>query len=394
MIVLEILQYILLIYLGFSTLYILVFSIAGLFKLRSSNNSFTPLNKFAILIPAYKEDEVILEVAEDATKQNYPHDKYDVIVIADSCSQRTISSLKSLPITLLEVSFEKSTKSKALNAAMQKIPDDYDIAVVLDADNLMEKDFLLKMNTAFNKGNIAVQGHRVAKNTNSSFAVLDAISEEINNHIFRHGHRVLGMSAALIGSGMGLHYPFFKRMMQSIDAVGGFDKEIELKLLRERYLIEYLPDAYVYDEKVQKAEVFQNQRRRWLSAQLHYFSKDIFKATQHLFLKGNLDYFDKAIQLIQPPRIMLVGLLFFLLIFSVFVNPVFYSILWLASMAGCILALLIAVPKRFYDFKTLGALITLPRALGLMFLSLLKIKGANKEFIHTEHISTKEDLNQ
>jgi hypothetical protein len=48
----------------------------------------------------------------------------------------------------------------------------------------------------------AVQGHRTAKNTNNSWAILDAISEEINNNIFRKGHRVLGLSSAIIGSGM------------------------------------------------------------------------------------------------------------------------------------------------------------------------------------------------
>lgn len=394
MIVLKILQYIFLIYLGFSSLYILVFSFAGLFRLKAKSRTAESLNKFAVLIPAYKEDEVILEVAEEATKQNYPPEKFDVIVIADSFQPQTIRALQSLPVTLLEVSFEKSTKSKALNAAMHEMGDEYDVAVVLDADNIMEADFLQKMNAAFKKDNIAVQGHRVAKNTNTSFALLDAISEEINNHIFRHGHRVLGMSAALIGSGMGIRYNYFKQMMQSIDAVGGFDKEIELKLLRERHLIEYLPDAFVYDEKVQKAEVFQNQRRRWLSAQLHYFSKDIFKATWHLISRGNLDYFDKAIQLIQPPRVMLMGLLMFLSLISIIVNPLVFTIIWLGILLACIMALLFATPGRFYNPKTLGALATLPRALGLMFLSLMKLRGANREFIHTEHISSKEDLNQ
>lgn len=44
--------------------------------------------------------------------------------------------------------------------------------------------------------------------------------------------------------------------MQDVEVVGGFDKEIELRLLRDGYLIEYLPFAYVYDEKVQNAAVF------------------------------------------------------------------------------------------------------------------------------------------
>ena len=392
MIIINVIQYILLVYLGLSTLYILIFGFSGLFPWRLKIKEAEKERRFAVMIPGYKEDEVILEVAEDATQQNYPEEKFDVIVIADSFKNETLEKLKELPIKLIEVSFEKSTKAKALNKTMSQLPDDYyDIAVVLDADNLMEKDFLHKMNLAFEKGHYAVQGHRIAKNTNNSFAILDAISEEINNNIFRKGHRVIGLSAAIIGSGMGIKYDFFKDLMKNIHAVGGFDKEIELKMLKERKSIDYLNHAYVLDEKVQKADVFSNQRRRWLSAQLHYFSKDFATALWHLLSRGNLDYFDKAIQFIQPPRIMLLGFLLIICILSIIFNPLAITIAWLAVLASCILAFFFFFPGRFYNAKTLKAIITLPRGFFLMFLSLLKIRGANKKFIHTQHTSTKQN---
>jgi cellulose synthase/poly-beta-1,6-N-acetylglucosamine synthase-like glycosyltransferase len=285
MIIIEIIQFILIIYLGFATFYIFIFSFAGLFKIRERKVLDEKQRRFAVLIPGYKEDQVIIEVAEDALKQNYPKDLFEVVIIADSFKAETLESLRKLPIRLVEVSFELSTKSKALNVAMNEIGDEYDIALVLDADNMMEPDFISKINSAFSKGFIAVQGHRIAKNTNTRFAILDAISEEVNNNIFRKGHRVLGLSAALIGSGMAMDYKYFKNMMKSIKAVGGFDKEIELQILKEGKLIGYLTNAYVLDEKIQKAEVFQNQRRRWLSAQLHYFSMDFLNSLKHLILK-------------------------------------------------------------------------------------------------------------
>ena len=91
---------------------------------------------------------------------------------------------------------------------------------------------------------------------------------------------------------MAFQYQFFKEIMSTAKAIGGFDKEIELKMLKDGHRIGYLDDAIVLDEKVQKAEVFSNQRRRWLSAQLHYFRLDFLQSIKHLFLKGNLDYFD------------------------------------------------------------------------------------------------------
>ncbi|MCX6239389.1 MAG: glycosyltransferase [Bacteroidia bacterium] len=276
---------------------------------------------------------------------------------------------------------------------MEQMEEHYDIAVILDADNVMAYDFLAKMNGAFELNYMAVQGHRTAKNMNTSLAVLDAVSEEINNHIFRKGHRVLGLSSAIIGSGMAFKYDYFKQLMLTVKAVGGFDKEIELKMLKAGHKIAYLDDAFVYDEKVQKAEVFSNQWRRWLSAQLHYFRQDFFSSLRDLFLKGNVDYFDKAIQFIQPPRILLLGaVLIFGLLFliaNILVNSsLVFLELWVIVVICCQLSFLFAIPGSFYNIKTARALLSLPKGMMLMLGSLLRIKGANKQFIHTKHTST------
>ncbi len=393
MIVIEIIQWILFIYLAIITLYIFVFSFASLFPYNPPTLLDIKKRKFAVLIPGYKEDDVIIEVAKDALKQDYPADLYDIVVIADSFNSKTLEKLKELPIKVIEVSFESSTKSKALNKAMEQLPEDYDLALVLDADNLMESDFLTKINNAFSNKCIIVQGHRVAKNTDTSFAVLDAVSEEINNNIFRKGHRILGLSAAIIGSGMAIEYIYFKNLMKTIKAVGGFDKEIELKTLKDKHVIEYANHAYVYDEKVQKAEVFQSQRRRWLSAQLHYFTKDILTALKYLITKGNIDYFNKAIQFSLLPRIMLLGILFIIAILSIIFNPIYYTYAWLIVLIACILSFLFSIPRKFYNFKTFKAILTLPKGFILMFVSLIKIRGANKKFIHTKHTGTSKNKN-
>jgi cellulose synthase/poly-beta-1,6-N-acetylglucosamine synthase-like glycosyltransferase len=393
MLVFHIIQIVLLSLLGLATLYILIFSIASLFYKQKKYSDNGNIKKIAVLIPGYKEDEVIIEVANAALQQDYPSNFYDIVIIADSFQEETIAVLKTLPVIVIEVSFEKSTKSKALNKAMAALESYYDIAVVLDADNVMNNDFLKKVNAAFEYGFIAVQGHRTAKNTNNSWAVLDAISEEINNNIFRKGHRVLGLSSAIIGSGMAFKYNYFKTLMSTVTAVGGFDKEIELKMLKEGHKIVYLNDAVVFDEKIQKAEVFGNQRRRWLSAQLHYFKKDILSACKDLLFKGNIDYFDKAIQFIQPPRILLLGAVLLCSIGFVVVNYFLdnqssYSNYWIILLIACIMSFVFSVPKYFYNINTCKALASLPKGMFMMLLSLLKIKGANKTFIHTQHTSS------
>ena len=82
--VLYIIELILLGYLGFNVLYVSVFSIAGSFFKRTDFRAINveKYNRFVILIPAYKSDEVILNTVGHALNQNYPTEKFDVIVIA------------------------------------------------------------------------------------------------------------------------------------------------------------------------------------------------------------------------------------------------------------------------------------------------------------------------
>ncbi|HAG17357.1 MAG TPA: N-glycosyltransferase [Bacteroidales bacterium] len=340
------------------------------------------------MIPGYKEDEIIVEVCKDALEQDYPKDKFDVIAIADSYRAETLSALRELPIKVIEVSFEKSTKAKALNKAMEVLGDEYDAVLILDADNLIADDFLSKINASFQAGFIAVQGHRVAKNADSGFAVLDAISEEINNHIFRKGARVLGVSSAIIGSGMAFDYAFFKKMMKDVHAIGGFDKEIDLKMCRDGITIEYVHDAYCYDEKVQKAEVFQHQRRRWLSAQWVYFKRYFAESFVALITKGNIDFFNKAFHTFLPPRILLLGFMSIIFFISIFFIPNVIAIAWIKLFVLVVLTFVFSIPRKFYSGKTLKAVWLLPKGFFLMFLSLLKLKGANKQFLHTKHTSS------
>ena len=147
-----------------SCLYVFVFAVAGHAYKKRKHTGKSKLHKIAVFIPAYKEDNVIVDVANEALKQEYPPSFYDVIVIADSLQDNTLKKLRELPVKVVEVSFEKSTKTKALNAAMDQVTRSYDYALILDADNLMESRFLTKLNDAFNKGFKVVQGHRKAKN--------------------------------------------------------------------------------------------------------------------------------------------------------------------------------------------------------------------------------------
>ena len=85
--------------LALATLYIFIFAFAGLFYKQPRYPQNPLLRKIAVLIPGYKEDEVIVEVAQEGLLQDYPKECYDVVIIADSFKPETISALKALAIS-------------------------------------------------------------------------------------------------------------------------------------------------------------------------------------------------------------------------------------------------------------------------------------------------------
>jgi cellulose synthase/poly-beta-1,6-N-acetylglucosamine synthase-like glycosyltransferase len=384
MIALEIVHYLLLIYLGASVLFLITFAIFGKFPCKEKKPLLNKQNRFVLFIPAYKEDDVIYNVAKEALNQDYPAELFDVIVIADSFQQKTLEALHLLPIKVKEVFFDKSTKAKALNETMAEIPENlYAVALILDADNVLARDFITKINDSINAGYHVVQGHRAAKNT-KGFAMLDAVSEEINNNIYSKGHRAIGLSSRLAGSGMAFSYQLYKNTMSKIDSVAE-DKELELNLLKRGYKFEYRDDAICYDEKVSQAKVFNNQRSRWIAAQYHYFKTDFLIALWHLITKGNIDYFNKAFQMMLPPRLLLPGFLFIAAIVAFFVSPDLYFYVWLVLFVANILSFAISIPTKFYTVQLFYAFMLLPKAFFGIFIALFKMKGATKTFIHTPH---------
>ncbi len=382
------LELLLLIYFSFVVTYSLLFSIAGLFyrNPRFKSNPSDLNHRIAVLIPSYKEDGVIVNVAKQALSQSYPNSAYDVIVIADSLQEATLTELRKLSIIVQEVHFEKSTKVKSLQSVLNSYSN-YDIAVILDADNVMAYDFLTKINQCYNNGWRAIQGQRTAKNKNTSFAVLDGLSEAIANHINRQGPISLGLSSPIIGSGMAFQFSLLKDILNTMDSIGGFDKELQLKVLEGGTKIHYLKEGIVLDEKVDNPEVFENQRKRWMSSHYIYFRKFFSKGMISLF-QGNLSIFNIAILYnIQLPRMMNLGLLTIVSLLSIVFRNFLHLPFWYWPMLLSLYALsfLLAIPRSYFNKSFFVALLTAPKAFLTIFTLHFKLKGANKKFIHTPH---------
>ena len=90
-----------LLYFVYVVCYTFVFSLAGFFY-RNPSPASKGNKKFAVFIPAYKEDSVIVGVAQKALAQSYPNEFYDVIIIADLLQPETVAKLKQLHLQSLK----------------------------------------------------------------------------------------------------------------------------------------------------------------------------------------------------------------------------------------------------------------------------------------------------
>ena len=380
--------------------YVLFFALASLFpKKKNHPSSIIHHPSFLILFPAYHEDAVILHSVESFFHQDYPQDNYHVVVISDNMTKETNDKLAALPITLQQPTMEKSSKAKALQFAISSISHQsssiYDYVVILDADNIVAQDFLTKL-SKIAKPHQAIQCHRTAKNTDNDIAALDGFSEEINNSLFRKGHNRIGMSSALIGSGMCFDYDWFTTNVTKLDSAVE-DRELEALLMKQGIYIHYAEDIHVMDEKVSNSDNFQRQRLRWMTGQI----QALFRMLPYIpkaIITGNINYIDKTIQQALIPRSILLVLTPMLCIIatltssiihlpsSIFPLPssIFHLKWWCLFVALCI-ALYLAIPKQMRQQSLFSKLLSLPILVWKMILNIMKIDHNNKEFIHTTH---------
>lgn len=361
--------------------YNLFYTIAALFPQRKRQINKDKEQKFVILFPAYKEDSVILDSIQKFLKQDYPVDKYRIAVISDSMKKETNEALSKLPIDLFVVKL--GLKSRSLTYALNHIKQNFDKAIVMDADNVVDHNFLSRVNEICHTSQV-LQLHRTQKNNSTDVAHWDGISEDINNNIFRKGHVNVGISSALIGSGMVFDFKLLKEEIAQCTTFAE-DKELEAILAIKHIFIDYTEDINVYDEKTAKEEVFMRQRTRWAHAQIIAFSIILrnFK-----WKNLNLYFLDKTFQWIPYPRQIRIFVALFFICFNSFT---FFptAIKWIILLGIKILSIFLAIPRKRYNKHFLLGLIKLPILLGLLVKSLYgsikRIIANENSFMNTPH---------
>lgn len=293
--------------LAIPVIYLLIYSLASLKKYKNPYPNAAKQHRFLVLFVVLRNgQEVIESINHFMDTQLYPRDKYDIAVAATQLPEEDLIILLQMPVSIVVPDKEHCTKVYAIQQVMERYsPHEYDAITVFNSDNKVVPNALELFNNAYYSGCDAIQAHRMTENLNTNIAVLNATSEEINNHLFRKAHAALGFSSALIGSGMMFDFEMFQRIAPRL--VGSdLTKAMEMELLKENIYTEYMEEVICYCKKTEDTSGYSKERQRWLGAQYRSTMLALYQFPA-AFLQGKWDLCEKLFQWLMPSRLLLIA---------------------------------------------------------------------------------------
>jgi len=193
--------------LGVTTGYLALLSLLALVGRGRKTPAGAPGRRFAIIIPAHNEEHTIAGTIRSCLGVDYPRDRFDVVVIADNCSDNTGTVARGLGADVLErTDGVNRGKGHALRWAFDTLGEReprYGAFVVVDADSVVTPNYLAVMNGYLDRGARAVQSaDLVTANRRSWSTEVTRLGFTLYNHVRPLGRKVLGFSAGLRGNGM------------------------------------------------------------------------------------------------------------------------------------------------------------------------------------------------
>lgn len=273
-----------------------VYFIVGIFKTRKFKKAKVK-HKYAILIAARNEEKVIGNLLDSIAKQDYPRDLLTTFVVADNCTDTTAAiARKKGAICYERFNDQDKTKGFALEFLFNNIECDYGINsfegyFIFDADNLLNTNFVSKMNDAFDSGEKIITSYRNTKNFDENWIASTYALHWIRSSRTSHRARsYLGLATNIQGTGFlfaneivqnGWHYTSLTE-----------DRALTADAVSNGYMISYQDEAIFYDEQPIKLKVALRQRLRWSKGHLLAFLesgpklfKNIFKNNKNLVKK-------------------------------------------------------------------------------------------------------------
>lgn len=230
-----------------------------------------PPRRYAVLISARNEEQVIAQLIDSIRKQDYPADMLSVFVVADNCTDNTAQVATNAGAVVWQRKNTRQVgKGYALNFLLSRIREEYeddyfDGYFVFDADNLLAPDYVARMNEVFSPEHQIVTSYRNSKNYGDNWISAGYGLWFLRDAAFLNGPRSrLGLSAMVSGTG----YIFSKEVMLSHNGWPfhslSEDTEFTIDCILRGEKIGYCGEAELFDEQPTRLGQSIRQRMRWV----------------------------------------------------------------------------------------------------------------------------------
>lgn len=354
--------------------------------------------KFAIVVPAHNEENIITKTIYSLSGLIYPKRNYEVFVIADNCTDNTAKVARSLGVTVLErTNKNKTGKGYALRWAFDKIlakQDAFDAIIVVDADSLISGNYLEVMNYYLEQGSRVIQSSDLVLPNPGNWSIeATRIGFLLYNYVKPLGRKVLNLNMGLRGNGMCFNANVLREVPWKAWSLIE-DVEYGLLLLLKGEKIDFAPEATVLAQMPVEAKNAESQRSRWEIGRYGiiktYTTKFLVKAIK----QRSASYFDIFLDLITPPfvniMLMTTAVLFLvILLWLLGLLPALHVLLWGILLIIGIAYFFLGLYVSGADKNLYKSLLRIPYYIFWkmkLYLNVFK-KGKTKEWIRTERDS-------
>ena len=223
------------VYAGYPLILILLAS------LRPRPNAYEPyLPRVTLLITAYNEQEVIAAKLENSLALDYPPDRFQILVAADGCDDRTVEIVRSFAPRRVELSYDPARRGKmaAINRAMPLVR--HEILVFSDANNFYEASTLWELVKPFSDPVVgAVAGSKRIVKEDSVLGEADSLYWRYESFIKKQETR-LGSCTGVSGEVFAIRRGLFE---SPPDTVINDDFFLALSIIRKGFRLIYAPGA-------------------------------------------------------------------------------------------------------------------------------------------------------
>jgi cellulose synthase/poly-beta-1,6-N-acetylglucosamine synthase-like glycosyltransferase len=265
--------------------------------------------RLIVLVPAHNEAELIGRCVASLRAQAYPSDRFPIAVIADNCTDETapVARAAGADVMVRHVPAIRG-KGHALRWAMDRILTDTqppDAVVVVDADSIVDPDFLRELVGPFAAGHEVVQANDLLLvEPGVGRAALDAAALQLRNGVRLAGRAALGLPAILCGNGMLLSSEILRRYPWSAFTATE-DGEYSLSLRAAGVMVGFAPRARIYAEPTSNEAGATTQGMRWEAGRFYLIRRWLPRTIAAVVVERRWDLVGEVVDLAMPPFGML-----------------------------------------------------------------------------------------